>query len=411
MNRTQTWVAVIVLGIGVLMALILGHFAYLTFTATPLHPNAQDAPSVIKAAPSPGWKSSVTNAQRITRDNLSEQNLPGLSVAVGINGDLVWAEGFGWANIDSETRVTPATRFRTGGISIALTSAAAGLMLEKNQLSLDAEIQTYVPAYPKKQWPVTLRQLMGHVGGIVGDHGDEESMEHCDQTADGMPRFANTRLTLEPGTTFRYTPYGWILVSAAIEAAAHESFFSLMRSRIFEPLAMDATIPDSSSEPIADLATFYHPRFAGNTRYGPEMSREGDYSCFAGGGGFLSTPSDLVRFAMAINGGTLLKPSTVTLLHTSQRLASGQETGYGLGWDLESVAINGEPTRQVGHDIEFMLGGSALLATFPERGIVVVVMTNIAFADMQSLAVEIAQAFAEEARRSPVRPTAPHGAT
>jgi len=190
MNRTQTWVAVIVLGIGVLMALILGHFAYLTFTATPLHPNAQDAPSVIKAAPSPRWKSSVTNAQRITRDNLSEQNLPGLSVAVGINGDLVWAEGFGWANIDSETRVTPATRFRTGGISIALTSAAAGLMLEKNQLSLDAEIQTYVPAYPKKQWPVTLRQLMGHVGGVVGDHGDEESMEHCDQTADGMQRFA-----------------------------------------------------------------------------------------------------------------------------------------------------------------------------------------------------------------------------
>ena len=75
-----------------------------------------------------------------------------------------------------------------------------------------------------------------------------------------------------------------------------------------------------------------------------------DYSCYAGSSVFLSTPSDLVRFAMAINSGKLLQPATVQLLQTSQRLSSGQETGYGLGWDLETVALAGKQTQLVGHD-------------------------------------------------------------
>ena len=61
----------------------------------------------------------------------------------------------------------------------------------------------------------------------------------------------------------------------------------------------------------------------------------------------MSTPSDLVRFGIAINSGKLLQPATVELLQTSQRLASGQETGYGLGWDIETVELAGEQTRSV----------------------------------------------------------------
>ena len=73
--------------------------------------------------------------------------------------------------------------------------------------------------------------------------------------------------------------------------------------------------------------------------------RDVDYSCYAGSSVFLSTPSDLVRFGMAIDSGKLLQPATVQVLQTSQRLVSGQETGYGLGWDLETVPLAGEPTR------------------------------------------------------------------
>src|SRR5262249_50029170 len=115
----------------------------------------------------------------------------------------------------------------------------------------------------------------------------------------------------------------------------------------------------------------------------------------AGSSVFLSTPSDLVRFAMAINSGKLLQPSTVQLLQTSQHLASGQETGYGLGWDLETVTLAGDQAREVGHDGDSLGGMVASFMTSPERGLVVAVISNPSYADTSALALKIAQAFAE----------------
>jgi CubicO group peptidase (beta-lactamase class C family) len=137
-------------------------------------------------------------------------------------------------------------------------------------------------------------------------------------------------------------------VSAAVEAAAHEPFLWFMQKQVFEPLGMDDTMADSGAEPIPNRATPYFPRFAADPRYGLHAMRPVDYSCYAGGSVFLSTPSDLVRFGMATSNGNLLRPATVQLLQTSQRLASGQATGHGLGWDLETMALSGKETHVIG---------------------------------------------------------------
>jgi len=386
----------IMLAVGVLVTAIMGLFAYMNVTATPLHPDPQRVPSVTHSTALPQWADAVEQGRQLARSGLVEQNLPGLSVVAVSFGKKVWAEGFGYADLEKKVPVGPEMRFRIAEVSNALTSAAVGLLLEKHKLHLDEEIQTYVPEFPKKQWPVTLRQLMGHLAGIRNDEGDEEPLSvRCERTVDGLQRFARSSLLFEPGTEFRSSSYGWILVSAAVEDATAEPFFTFMRTRIFEPLGMAATRPDSASEPIPDRVTFYFPRFAGDNRYGPELAREGDHSCFAGAGAFLSTPSDLVRFGMAVNGGRLLQPATVELLQTPQRLTSGQQTDYGLGWKLETVSLAGEPTRMAGHGTKAdFIGGTASLMTFPKRGLVVAVTSNTSFADTSSIALKIAQAFA-----------------
>ena len=150
-----------------------------------------------------------------------------------------------------------------------------------------------------------------------------------------MRLIADGDLRFEPGTQYRYSNYDFIVVSAAIEAAAGEPFLSFMQKQIFEPLGMTHTTADSATKPFA-RAIPYFPRFAGDPRYGPDEMRPLDYSCYSGSSVFLSTPTDLVRFALAINSGKLLQPGTVQLLQSPQRLSSGQETGYGLGWDLET---------------------------------------------------------------------------
>jgi len=389
-----TWIGA---AIGVLATFIAGLFIYVAATTRPLHPDLRLVPSIERSPPSPKWAKAVEQGRQIVRTSLIEQNLPGLSVAIGIGGEVPWAEGFGYADLEKRSPVAPYTRFRIGDVSDTLTSAAVGLLLEQQRLNLDADIQVYVPEFPEKQWPVNLRQLMAHTAGIRNDAGDEESLEPCARTTEGLQRFAASPLRFEPGTQFRSSSYGWILVSAAVEAAAKEPFFSFMRRQIFEPLGMTTTRPDSIKEAIPDRTTFYFPRFAGDTRYGPELAREGDHSCFAGAGAFLSTPSDLVRFGMAVNSGRLLQPATVEILQTPQRLSSGEGTGYGLGWKLETVSLGGVSIRMAGHGTNAdFIGTTAYLMTFPERGIAVAVMSNTSFADAKSIALKIAQVFAQE---------------
>jgi CubicO group peptidase (beta-lactamase class C family) len=268
------------------------------------------------------------------------------------------------------------------------------LLLEDGRLKLD----DIVPTFPENQRPVTLRHLMGHTAGIANDGGDEGPLftRHCERPADAI-RFLSgyeRELLFEPGTQYHRSSYGWIMVSAVVEAAANERFLTFMQKRIFDPLGMDSTRADSATEPIPNRATPYFPRFAADPRYGLHLMRPLDVSCYAGASVFLSTPSDLVRFGMAIDSGQLLQPTTVQSLQTPQRVASGEETGYGLGWDVETVALAGEGTRAVGHDGESLGGIVATLMTFPEHGIVVAVTSNISYADTAGLALNIAQSFA-----------------
>jgi CubicO group peptidase (beta-lactamase class C family) len=224
-------------------------------TATPLHPNLEDVPSELHSALLPKWTDAVEQGRHIVRSTLSDKNLPGVSVAVGVGGGLVWAEGFGWADLEKRVRVTPDTRFRIGTASTVLTSAAAGLLLENGRLKLDREIQTYVPAFPKKQWPVTLRELMGHTAGVIPDGGDGGPLftKHCERPVEALQYFAKNSLLFEPGTQYRYSSYGWILVSTAVEAAANQPFLTFMRERIFDPLGMRDTgfLPRAPKQRIA----------------------------------------------------------------------------------------------------------------------------------------------------------------
>ena len=421
---------------GLLLVAIPGLWVFVSLTATPLHPNPESVPTVMHSGPLPKWAGAVKQGRQIVRASVAEQNLPGLSVAIGIDGDIVWAEGFGFADLKTSAPVTPDHRFRIGTASTVLTSAAAGLLLQKGRLKLDDEIQTYVPAFPKKQWPVTLRELMGHTAGIVPDGSDEGRpfREHCERPVEALQYFAENSLLFKPGTQYRYSSHGWILVSAAVEAAANQPFLTFMREQIFDPLGMRDTIPDpgpdpaavegedfplfilireliydpeatrdttpdSTKKPVQDRVTPYFTRFASDPNYGMHVMRLLDYSCYAGARVFVSTPSDLVRFGMAINSGKLLQPATVELLQTSERLASGEETGYGLGWHVKTVTLAGKQTRVIGHDGDSLGGMVASLMTLPEYGIVVAVTSNISFADTFSLAVKIAEAFVEEGRR------------
>lgn len=349
-----------------------------------------------QAPPAGEYTEAVETARGLARALLAEDSLPGLSVAVGVDGRIVWAEGFGWADIADRVPVTTRTRFRSGSSTKPLTATAAALLYERGRLDLDAPVQRYVPDFPEKRWPVSTRHLLSHVAGVrhYGSEQEAFSRQHCDGVLEGLSIFAADSLLFQPGTDYQYSTYGYNLVGAVVEAAAGRPFLDFMEAEILSALGMEDTGPDFADRPVPDRVSFYFPKTARQTRLGVQEAPEVDQSCKWPGGGFVSTPSDLVRFGLAMLAGRLLKPETLTMLQTVQRLESGEPTEYGLGWFVHEVRLapGAPPTRIIGHGGR-SVGGSTSFMTFPEHGVVVAIMSNVSFARLPPLSARIARLF------------------
>ncbi|MGW8265724.1 MAG: serine hydrolase domain-containing protein [Longimicrobiales bacterium] len=342
-------------------------------------------------APAPGaWAGAVDQARELILDRMEEQTIPGLSVAVGVSGEIVWAEGFGWADLENRVSVWPATKFRIASISKSLTAGAVGRLLEEGKLDLDAPVQEYVPSFPCKEWPVTTRLLGGHLGGIRHYRDREfESMVHYENVVDGLAIFAEDPLIHEPGTAYAYSTYGWNLISAVVQGAAGEPFLDYMRKVVFEPNGMSETVAEHVDSLIYHRSRAYLRNPDGRLVNAPYVDNSNKWS----GGGFLSTASDLVRYGLAFLGGDFLDPQTIEVLWTSQHTRDGERTGYGIGW-RESH----EDGRRVIYHTGGAVGGTTVLVIYPEEGVVVAILTNIQGASQTGNAREIASLFMEEGR-------------
>jgi CubicO group peptidase (beta-lactamase class C family) len=370
-------------------------------------------PSRVIDPPSPAYREAVEEGRSIARSLGSEERLPGLSLAVAVGGEIVWAEGFGWANLEDKTPVTPATLFRIGGVSETLTAAAVGLLLERGRLDLDAPVQRYVPGFPEKEWPISTRQLMAHTSGIRHHYGEEEVDEPatCSNDTERLATFAGDPLRFRPGTEYWYSPFGWVLAGAEVAAVAGEPYLDFMEREILAPLGMKSTVPEMVGQNEAGRARFYYPSVMLDPRHGLQDAPGVDLSCILPAGGFLSTPSDLVRFGSAMMGDALLDRSTVEELQTPVRLASGELTGEALGWSVETVKLGPErtPTRIVGHGLSdpvsrkplsavtvggHVCGETAALLTVPEHRLAIAVVSNVSGAEnVPLLSRRLAEAF------------------
>jgi CubicO group peptidase (beta-lactamase class C family) len=210
-------------------------------------------------APSPGiYTAAVEESRTLVWDRMAEVGIPGLSVAVAVDGEVVWAEGFGMADLENSVAVRPDTRFRIASISKALTAAAVGVLVQEGRLDLDAPVQNYVPSFPLKRWPVTTRQLGGHVAGVRHYRGEEfASSVHYDDVVEALAIFEADTLLFEPRTDYSYSTYGWNLVSAVIQGASGRPFLRYMRDEVLDPLDLDETVAEHVDSIIPGRARFY----------------------------------------------------------------------------------------------------------------------------------------------------------
>lgn len=334
------------------------------------------AQHLAEAPASSRWADAIAQGRATVAAVMAEHAIPGLSVAVLVDGAVVWSEGFGYANLEHRVPVTPLTRLRIGSVSKPVTAAALGKLVEQGRLDLDAPIQRYVPSFPRKRWPITTRQLAGHLAGIRHYRGNEFlSRDRYETVLDGLRIFQDDSLLFEPGTRYAYSSYGWNLISAVIEGAAGEPFLAYMQREVFEPLGMRSIVAEHTDSIIAHRASFYErDRETGRILNAPYV----DNSYKWAGGGFISNTEDLVRFGWAHLAGGFLRPETVELLFTSQRTTSGEVTNYGLGWQSGRDSAG---RRWVGHTGS-SVGARAVLVVYPDHRVVVAALANLGTAPM-----------------------------
>jgi CubicO group peptidase (beta-lactamase class C family) len=380
-------------------AIVVVGGAVLYFVSTmPVHHDPAAVPSTTVAADG-RYSGAIEESRRLARALVIESNLPGFSVAVAMDGQIVWAEAIGWADLESRRPVTGRTRFRLGSVSKTLTAAAVLLLRDRGRVDLDAPVLTYVPAYPQKQWTVTTRQLMGDIAGvhvIRGDNNDQLARGDCASVDEALNMFAAEPLLFEPGTKYRFASNGWILVSAIVEAAAGEPFATFMTRDVFTPLGMDSTVLEGDAD-IPDTTTFYFPRAAEQPKLGVQTAPRRHNTCLFGAGAYLSTPVDLARFGSAMLKPGLLKAESIALLQTPLRLTSGVSTDFTLGWKVEHAQLAGASTRMVAHRAT-PTGGTAALLLFPDHRLVIAAASNVTNAEgVAPFGVKVAEAFARPA--------------
>ncbi|MDH3456812.1 MAG: beta-lactamase family protein [Gemmatimonadota bacterium] len=325
-------------------------------------------------------------ARSAVQSFMETHTVPGISVAVAIDTHIVWSQGFGYADLRDSTPVSAETQFRVGSISMALTAAGVGLLLERQQLSLSTPIRRYVPAFPHKRHDIAVGQVAGHMGGIRHYRGEEfYSTRHYNSIAEGLEIFARDSLEYEPGTRFSFSSYGWNLLSAAIESVAKQDFLVFMQREVFDALGLRGTQADHVDVDFPNRTRFYQLNDAQVIEEAPFV----DNSYKWASGGFLSTPNDLVRFGLAHLGSDFLSPKTVKRLWTSQRTNDGVETGYGIGW---WVGRDADGRRVVSHTGS-SVGGRAILLIYPDDRVVVAVLANRSGVRFRGLPQEIAEAF------------------
>jgi CubicO group peptidase (beta-lactamase class C family) len=326
-------------------------------------------------APAKSLPEAVERAREYVRHNLASR-VPGLAVAVGVDGKLVWSESFGYADVAAKKPVTRETLFRIGSVSKPVTAAGLMQLVEQGKLNLDADIHKYVPDFPDKGYAITTRQLAGHLAGIRHYKGDEFLLNKTfPNVRAGLKIFEDDPLLQPPGERFVYSSYGWNLISAAMEGAAKTDFLSLMRQLVFERLHLTRTMPDYAQRDIAERTQFYQRGDDGDFVPGPAV----DNSYKWAGGGFLSTPEDLVSFGSAHLQPGFLQRESLAQLFTSQKTRDGKETGYGIGWSISRDAA--------GHVIYFHTGGSvggtSVLLLHPESRTVLAITANLSGAPIR----------------------------
>ena len=316
---------------------------------------------------------------------LSEFNklkTPALSASIGKNNTIIWSNTIGYADVDNQILADSLTTFRIGSTSKALTSIGLGVLIQNKKLKTHSLVKDFVPYASSILSELTLQQVASHTSGIrnygtcycfpIWEYYNTHEYESIEES---ISVFNDDELLFEPSTNFSYSSYNYTLLSAMMEEASEKKFLPFMQEKVFRPLSMNQTKADRKNQNMDNTAKFYEVE-NGEIKESYEVNNSVKWA----GGGFLSTPNDLIKLGNAVLNYGILDSLTTAKLFEPVKLNSGEinSQNYGMGWRNDTdknIRIDGRDVNIIHHG-GVAMGSTAMLILLPEYDLTVAVTMN-----------------------------------
>jgi len=344
---------------------------------------------------------------------IAYRNLPGVAVGVVQDQQLVWAKGFGYADVDSRTPMTPTTLFRMASHSKLFTATAIMQLRDAGKIHLDDTVSTYLPWFRIQPASaddpgITIEELLTHSAGLpreAGAHWTEMSFPD----AEGIQTFIKDHVAAyPPEVRWKYSNLGFTIAGMVVETVSGEKWADYVQHHIFNPLGMTSSSVD---KPVAGLATGYGKRMPDGSRAKMPFV---DARAMGAATGITSNVEDMARFVSAQfrqgkpGGNQILSTGALRIMHRVRVLENNWQSGNAIGF---AVRRDREKTY-VGHGGSYF-GYKTQTYMQMEPKVGVIVLTNeddsnpaeIALHLMQSVGEAVAKAAAGPVKNVPWDPS------
>ncbi len=298
------------------------------------------------------------------------KNIPSISAGISSNNVVIWSEAKGYIDLENNVPATNESIYRIASISKSITAVAVMQLVEKGKINLDDDARKYIPYFPKKKWPFTVRQILNHTSGIRSyKPGEFDSKEYLPRIKDAVGVLLKDTLKYMPGTKYLYSTLAYNLLAAIIENVSGMTYEKYLQKNIFEPAKMNSTYFDYQEEIIKNRVHGYNKNEYRKFINAPLA----DLSIKFPGGGILSNCIDLLHFADALMHGKLIKAPTLDTMITPSKLKNGTKLKYGLGFGIDAD----EKGRKYFYHSGAGTGFTSFLIMYPNEKLASVYLMNI----------------------------------
>jgi len=259
---------------------------------------------------------------------MARQHVPGLALAIVRHGQLVRAQGYGFANLEDHVSVHPDSVFESGALGMPFTAAETMLLVEDGKLRLDESIRKYLPEAPQAWAPITIRDLLNHTSGLPSTPDGEFRRDYTDAELLGI--IYRQELNFAPGAHWNFSYTDYLVLGMVITRVSGEFYADLLAKRVFEPLGMQTARLIDYRAIVPNRAAGYEltdGRLLNQEWVSPTANSTAD-------GSLLLSVLDCARWDAGLLGHELLDRQSWTDIARPARLASGRTYPYGFGWFL-----------------------------------------------------------------------------